>query len=94
MPKFWYGRAKIPVKKNYTLGYENKFLKIQKNFDFFFFKLFFKVPKLWYGRAKISVKKTTLSSKPRLRSRREKLLIHISRSQTSITKIVPNLLFC
>ena len=39
MPKFWYSRAKIPVKKNYTLGYD----------------FFFKVPEFWYGRAKIPV---------------------------------------
>ena len=51
VPEFWYGRAKIPVKKNYTLGSEKKISKkSQKNF-------FFKVPEFWYGRAKIPVKK-------------------------------------
>ena len=58
--KFWYGRGKILVKKNYTPGVKKKSKKNQKLFFSFFFSFsdfFLKSPEFWYGRGKILVKK-------------------------------------
>ena len=70
MTEFWYGRAEIPVKKNYTLGYKKNQKKIfQKRFEIFVFKIFFfKAPEFWYGCARIPVEKNyTLGYEKRIK---------------------------